>query len=229
MLNGQRVIAVIPARKGSKRIVDKNVRLLAGKPLISWTIEAAKRSQYIDKILVSSDCKIVHALTEDLGVAYDYRKVDLASDTAESIDVVLDIISRNYSFDVLILLQPTSPLRNEKHIDEALELATKSNEDMSVVSVSEIGFRPEWTNKLDESGTLQYFISNLQEGVRSQDLQKYYQINGAIYVKKIDALLEKKEFISPNTKAYIMDRLYSVDIDEEFDFRLCEFLKSNPI
>jgi len=224
MYKNKTFLAVIPARGGSKRLPNKNILDLKGKPLIVWSIEAAKKSKYIDEIVVSSDSDKILEIAKKYSVTTIKRPDNLATDTASSVDVIKHVIYNiKEKYDYIVLLQPTSPLRNEKHIDEAIEELIKKNAD-AIISVCEIDHPVEWSNVLPENLSMENFISkeNLK---RSQDLPKRYRINGAIYICKTDKFLKENTFfLEKNIFAYIMDKKSSVDIDDEFDFKLAEFL-----
>lgn len=220
MIEHHTVLAVIPARGGSKRLPRKNLLPLGGKPLIGWTIEAALQSRYIDRIVVTSDDPEILAIARDYGVEALKRPDELATDTAETFEAVEHAVQHSPKSDFVVLLQPTSPLRKAHHIDEALEKAVAQNAD-AVVSVCETDHSPLWSNTLPENGSMERFLRDEVRNKRSQDLEKYYRINGAVYVCKTAPLLEQKSFfLNANIYAYPMDRESSVDIDEEIDFKI---------
>lgn len=219
-------LAIIPARGGSKRLPRKNVLDLCRKPLIAWSIDAARTSKYIDKIIVSSDDEEILKISKKYGADILKRPPELASDNATTFDAIKHSIDNVDRYDYVVLLQPTSPLRNSKHIDEAIKLLEFKNAD-AVVSVCEMEHSPLWSNTLNEDMSMQGFLKEEVLNKRSQDLEKYYRINGAIYICKTDKLLEEKSFfLKENIFAYLMDRESSVDIDEEIDFRVAEVMKS---
>ncbi|WP_457564272.1 acylneuraminate cytidylyltransferase family protein [Caminibacter sp.] len=224
MYKGKTFLAIIPARGGSKRLTRKNILPLNGKPLITYTIEAAKKSEYIDEIVVTSDDEEILDIAKKENVKIIKRPDFLATDTASSIDVLIHAIENMPKFDYIILLQPTSPLRNENHIDEAIELLDKKNAD-AVVSVCEMEHSPLWSNTIPENLDMSGFLRDEVKGKRSQDLPKFYRLNGAIYICKTDEFLKYKTlFLDKNIFAYVMDRKSSVDIDDEVDFKLAEVL-----
>jgi len=226
MLNGKTFLAIIPARGGSKRLPRKNVLELAGKPLITWTIEAALKSKYIDKVVVTSDDQEILGISEKQGADVVKRPDELASDTATTIDVVNHVVENIKEYNYIVLLQPTSPLRNEKHIDEAITLLEAKSAD-AIVSVCEMEHSPLWSNVLPENGSMKDFLSDEVKNKRSQDLEAYFRLNGAIYICKTNRMLKEKTlFIKDNIFAYKMDRKSSVDIDEEIDFELVKVIFS---
>jgi len=224
MYKDRKFLAIIPARGGSKRLPNKNILDLNGEPLIGWSIKAGKNSKYIDKVVVSSDSDKILDIAKRYKVDTLKRPDNLATDTATTIDVLKHVLDNYKEYDYLILLQPTSPLRNEKHIDEAIELLEQKNAN-AVVSVCEMEHSPLWSNTLDSSLSMGDFLKEEVLNKRSQDLDKFYRLNGAIYICKTDKLLEEESFfLKENIFAYIMDRKHSIDIDEEIDFKLAEVL-----
>ncbi|MDY0123318.1 acylneuraminate cytidylyltransferase family protein [Sulfurimonas sp.] len=218
MYKGKTFLAIIPARGGSKRVPRKNVLDLCGKPLIAWSIEAGLKSKYIDKVVVTSDDEEILDISKLYGAKSIKRPGELASDTATTFDAIKHAIDNVEKYDYIILLQPTSPLRNEKHIDEAIELLESKKAD-AVIGVCEMDHSPLWSNVLPEDGSMSDFLRDEIKNKRSQDLDKYYRLNGAIYICKTEKFLENKGFfLKKNIFAYVMDRKSSVDIDEEIDF-----------
>jgi len=229
MIGNKRLLAIIPARIGSKRIHKKNILNLAGKPLIGWTIEAALSSQYIDKIIVSTDSNEIANISQNYKVDVPFlRPHSLSSDTASSIDVIIHTLEYlkkigDY-YDYIVLLQPTSPLRTSSHIDEAVCLLIE-NKGYSVISVSEPKDTPFWCNELPKDNNMSNFLNPLYSNKRSQELPITFCLNGAIYIALVDQLLENKSFfMSDKTFAYKMDKKDSIDIDDELDFEFADFL-----
>jgi len=219
MLEGKTFLAIIPARGGSKRLPRKNVLDLAGKPLIAWTIEAALKSKYIDKVLVSSDDDEILAISRDYHANTLERPEYLASDTATTFDAVKHAIEQNEQYDYIILLQATSPLRNSKHINEAIELLMEKEAD-AVISVCEMDHSPLWSNTLPTDGNMVGFLRDEVVNQRSQCLETYYRLNGAVYICETEKLLEEGSFfLKENIFSYEMCRKNSIDIDERIDFK----------
>lgn len=219
MIDNKKIIAVIPARQGSKRLPNKNILELKGKPLITWSIEAGLGSKYIDKVIVSTDSKEIAKISLKAGAEVPFIRPDeLATDTATSYDVVKHAVDHyNNGFDLVLLLQPTSPLRNSKDIDDALELFIQKKAD-AIISVCEVEHSPSLCNTLPQDHSLKGFL-------RSQDLSKHYRINGGIYIVSIDKFLKEKTFfISERIYAYVMPQTRSVDIDTELDFKTAKAL-----
>jgi CMP-N,N'-diacetyllegionaminic acid synthase len=219
-------LAVIPARGGSKRLPRKNVLPLHGKPLITWSIEAAHQSRCIDEIVVSSDDSEILEISQQHGARTIKRPYHLARDASTTFDAIKHAIENCENYDYIVLLQPTSPLRTAAQIDEAIELLVRNSAD-AVVSVCEMDHSPLWSNTLPPDGSMEGFLNEALLGKRSQDLETYYRLNGAIYICKTQTLLEQKSFfIKKNIFAYKMSRESSIDIDEAFDFKIAElFMK----
>ncbi len=235
MLDGKTFLAIIPARGGSKRLPRKNVMELAGKPLIAWTIEAALQSHFIDEVVVTTDNSEIINVAEEHGANVPFvRPLSLSDDNASTVDVVLHAVSyfmkKKITFDFIVLLQPTSPLRAATHIDEAISKVIEQNAS-AVISVSKTDHSPLWSNTLPESGDMSRFLKEEVKNKRSQDLPDYYRLNGAIYICSWAEFFEEKSFfVKKNIYAYEMDRGSSVDVDEAFDFYLAEYLmKSHDI
>jgi CMP-N-acetylneuraminic acid synthetase len=229
MYKDKTILAIIPARGGSKRLPNKNILNLCGKPLVAWTIESALNSKYISSIILSSDDDRILEIGKKYNINAVKRPQELSNDTAKSVDVVLyHLYQVKNKFDYVILLQPTSPLRTSKHIDESIEYLFEKNAD-AVVSVCEMEHSPLWANTLPEDLCMKNFLKDDVKDKRSQDLPKYYRLNGSIYIAKVEKLLEQKTFfLKENIYGYLMDKYSSVDIDDEFDFKIAEcIMKTN--
>jgi CMP-N,N'-diacetyllegionaminic acid synthase len=225
MYNGKTFLAIIPARGGSKRLPNKNILPLAGKPMLLWTIESAMQSKYLDEIILSTDSDDIIKVVENYKIKTIKRPPELASDTAKTVDVVNHVMENiDKEYDFIVLLQPTSPLRTSNHIDEAIEQLIKLNAD-AIISVTEVDHSPLWCNILPESLSMENFISENIKHKRSQDLPKFYRLNGAIYICKTKKFIEEDTFfLQENVYAYIMDKKSSIDIDEELNFKLAEII-----
>lgn len=221
-------LAVIPARSGSKGLKDKNIRLLKGKPLLAYTIEAAKESHLFDEICVSTDSKEYAKIACEWGASVPFlRDIDLATDTASSWDVVKDTITRykkaEKQFNTVALLQPTSPLRTAQDIIAGYNKFEEKDAN-AVVAVCEVDHSPLWSNTLPPDGSLTNFINyDLVETPR-QKLPVYYRVNGALYIVRIEYLLSTDNIYADRTFATVMPKLHSIDIDDEMDFRIAEIL-----
>lgn len=226
MYRGKRILAVIPARGGSKGIKNKNIVDLNGKPLIQYTIDSAKGSHYIDKVIVSTDSEEIKEVSEKLGAQVPFlRPMGLASDTARTIDVLVHTVDElkrmGEEYDYLVLLQPTSPLRKTRHINEAIKLML-DNEYRSLVSVHEVEDHPILIRTIEDSYKMHKLIEQ-SSTMRRQDFKKYYKVNGAIYINELK-VLNNETSLNDNEYAYIMERMYSVDIDEELDLKYAKVL-----
>lgn len=226
-------IGIIPARGGSKRLSRKNVLDLAGKPLISWTIEAALGCPFLDEVMVTTDDDEIAVLAKRFGASVPFlRPSALASDTATSFEAVKHTIDYYQSklgkrFDFVVLLQPTSPLRNASNISEAIELLSERNAD-AVISVCEVDHSPLWMNTLPSDNSMAGFIREDLKNRRSQDIEKYFRLNGAIYICCVEVLLAKETFLPDEASyAYPMSREDSVDIDTRLDFLFAESILEN--
>ena len=223
MIANKKVLAVIPARGGSKGIPNKNIVPLLGKPLISWTIEAAQASRYIDRLILSSDDPQICAVAESAGCEVPFtRQKALATDEAKTIDVVFDALDRVRGFDLVMVLQPTSPLRGVSDIDNSLELLIEKGVH-SAVSVTRVRDHPYLVYAMDSDARMEAVISlDPSTSLRRQDLPPAFALNGAIYIADIAWLDESRSFISPETVGYEMPKSRSVDIDEETDLAVAE-------
>jgi len=227
MHKNKRILAIIPARGGSKGIPNKNIMAISGKPLIAYTIEAGKKSKYIDEIMVSTDSEDIKGIAHQYGAKIPFlRPKDLSNDSAKSIDVVMHAIefykNKNVSFDYVILLQPTSPLRTFEHLDKAIEKLIESNK-TSLVSVCEVDENPVLMRSI-ENEKLKEVISFEGTNLRRQDLPTFYKFNGALYINSINMLVHQKKFVDENTIPYVMDKESSIDIDTMLDARLVELI-----
>ena len=226
MYQGKSFLAIIPARSGSKRLPGKNVLDLNGKPLVTWSIDAGLKSKYIDEVVVTSDSIEILNISQNSGAVAIERPAELATDTSTTFDSIRHAIENTKNHDYIVLLQPTSPLRTKWHIDKAIELLIRKEAD-AVVSVCEMEHSPLWANTLPNNKSMDSFIKDDIREKRSQDLDKYYRLNGAIYICKVDRLLQEKSiFVKNDIYAYEMGRDVSVDIDERIDFEWAEFLMS---
>ena len=217
MIAGKSVLAIIPARGGSKGVPRKNVRDVAGKPLIAWTIEEAKKSQFIDRLILSSEDIEIIEVAKDWGCEVPFiRPKELSQDHTPGIDPVLHALMLLPGYDYIVLLQPTSPLRNAADIDSCIEICVKHGVS-SCVSVTEPDASPYWMYHL---GSQNQLIPLFTEGAvfsRRQDLPKTYSLNGAVYVARCSVLISRRTFVGEDTVAYIMPKIRSVDIDTELD------------
>lgn len=225
----KRIIAIIPARSGSKGLPDKNIRTINGKPLIAYSIETAKKSELFDAIHVSTDSEKYSQIATEFGADQPFlRDYDTSGDAASSWDVVREVLIKykkiGQEFDICILLQPTSPLRTSEDIKNAFALFDNKGA-KAVVSVTEVEHPIQWCFTLDESNSLQSFAKSKYKNVRRQDLEKNYRENGAIYIVNVKDILNPEfDIYESKCYAYVMDRNKSVDIDTLIDFKFAELL-----
>lgn len=222
-----KTLAIIPARSGSKGLKDKNIKKLNGKPLIGYSIEAALKSNIFEDIIVSTDSKRYAEIAEQYGAWVPFLRPDrLSNDTALTNDVVEDILIQlekiGKKYDFLMILQPTSPLRDEEDIKNALKffISKKAN---AIISMCECEHSPLWTKVLGNDLCLDGFLGNLNTK-RRQELDTYYRVNGAIYLYKVEYFLKYKNLYYDKSYAFIMDKNKSIDIDDLYDFTIAEVL-----
>ncbi|OZV13447.1 CMP-N-acetlyneuraminic acid synthetase [Tissierella sp. P1] len=227
MYNNKKFLAIIPARSGSKGLKDKNIKELNGKPMIAHTIEAAIESDIFNEVVVSTDSQTYGDIAKKFGATVPFMRPDyLSNDTATSIDTIVHTIEElskiRKEYDYFMLLQPTSPLRTKEDIINSIQLLFEKDAN-SVISVCEAEHSPLYMNTLAENLSMDGF---LLKGIktRRQELDKYYRINGAIYMCKVDYFLKYNDFYKEKSYAYVMDKKASVDIDDEIDFFIAESL-----
>lgn len=221
-------LAIIPSRGGSKGLPRKNILPLLGKPLIAYSIEAARASRFIGRVVVSTDDVEIAEIARRYDAEVPFlRPPDLARDDTPSLPVVQHVISQlqksdGYEPKVIILLQPTSPLRRTADIDRSVALLTKSGAD-SVVSVCIAEHHPYWMKSL-EGDQVRPFLANAPEHNRRQDLPPVYRLNGAVYVTRREVVTQHNLLLGSDTRGVVMDADSSVDIDTLLDFKLAEFI-----
>ncbi len=226
MYNKKRILAIIPARGGSKRIPKKNIKLLDNKPLIWYSIKAAMKSKFIKKIIVSSDNSEILKIAKNIGAETIKRPSNISGDKAKTITtlkhVVKTVEKEGFKPDILVLLQATSPLRNSKHIDEAIKKFIKQKAD-TVIGVTKRDLYPNWILKKESNGQVKFIIKNNFNKIRSQNQSETYEINGAIYVISRNVLKNSKDYaIGKKIYPYVMKKIHSFDIDEIEDFMIVE-------
>jgi CMP-N,N'-diacetyllegionaminic acid synthase len=223
VIGDKKVLAIIPARGGSKGVPHKNIRLLGGKPLITWTIEAAQHSRYIDRLIISSDDMQIIEIAKSYGCEAPFvRPSELAQDDTPGIDPILHALGILPGYDFIVLLQPTSPLRIAEDIDGCIETCFE-DENTCCVSVTEPDKSPFWMYTLDEKHHLQSLFPHIKAN-RRQDLPYACVLNGAVYVADTTWLIQENSFMSMNTKAYVMPKERSMDVDTIADFNYIEWI-----
>ncbi len=220
-------LAIIPARSGSKGLPDKNIRLLNGRPLIAYAIEAALLSELFDEVMVSTDSAKYRDIARQYGANVPFlRSKETSSDQASSWDMVREVLDcyrkSGRSFDTFCLLQPTSPLRTSTDIREAYGVFEAEGA-VAVASICEAEHSPLLCNILKDGNSLEDFISRDNMKPR-QAFGTYYRINGAIYIADIREFDKNGFQYKEGSYAYIMNKKNSIDIDDEFDFKLAEML-----
>ena len=220
------MIAIIPARKGSKGLPGKNIKDLIGKPMIAYSIEEALKSKHITEVVISTDCKEIEEVAVKYGAKSPFlRPEHLATDNAKAVDnyiYVIDRINKEFGYDVkdFVVLQPTSPLRKVEDIDGSIELFKGKNAD-SVISFTEEHHPIEWHKYITDEGKFENIFE--ERLINRQEIKKSYFPNGAVFVFDYE-LIKQGKYYSDNSYAYIMPRFRSVDVDTIEDFKYIEFL-----
>jgi CMP-N-acetylneuraminic acid synthetase len=225
------VVLTICARGGSKGVPGKNIRPILGKPLIGYTIEQAKALNWIDRIVVSTDSKEIKKIAEDFGLEVPFlRQAELATDTAGKLPAIIHAVLAaekhwEENYDIVLDLDPTSPLRNLDDINEVLRILAEEPGVKSVFSVCETYKNP-YFNMVEENknGYVRLSKKPPKPILRRQDAPKVYEMNASIYAMWKKDLLLEKTFFTDRTKVYVMPRERSVDIDNQIDFEFVEFL-----
>lgn len=235
MIGDKRVLALVPARAGSKGLPGKNVRLLQGKPLLVWPIEAAVASRYVDRVVISTDSPDYAALAEAAGAEAPFiRPAELANDTAPSIAFIEHAISRleaeGAMYDYLVLLEPTSPLTDAADIDAALEtLVSHAASADSIVGVTALeSTHPAFAVRIGDTGLVQpYCASNFGQLPRRQDIEPLFSLDGSLYISTIDGLRRERSFCHTRTLPFVTPRWKSFEIDDLVDFICVEAILAN--
>lgn len=230
MIYGKHVLAIIPARGGSKGIPGKNIKLLGGKPLIAWTIEVAKQSQYIDRLIVSSDDDEIIEVAEKYGCEVPFKRpAELAQDDTPGIEAILHALNTlPERYEYVVLLQPTSPLRQVEDIDQCIEMCEREQA-YSCVTVSPVSENPQWMFTFADGYCLKSALNEEKKYTRRQEMPAYFVLNGSVYVMQCEWLRREKKIFSEKTKAIVTPKERSVDIDELFDFAMCEWLLNKSV
>ncbi len=226
MIEGKRVLALVPARSGSKGLPMKNVRLLHGKPLLSWPIDAARHSRYVDRVVASTDSEEFARLAETAGAEIPFlRPAELSTDTAPSIAFIfhaLDTLeAAGDKYDYLILLEPTSPLTEASDIDSALETLVARRVDAdAIVSVAElVSTHPAFAVRLNALGLMHPYASqSFGQLPRRQDIEPLYSLDGSLYISSIEALRAQGGFCHERTMSHVMPHYKSFEVDDLVDF-----------
>ncbi|MFN8396530.1 MAG: acylneuraminate cytidylyltransferase family protein [Bacteroidia bacterium] len=220
MYKGQRIVALIPARGGSKRLPRKNVLPLRGIPLIQWSIATARASTLIDEVIVSTDDPEIALLSAEAGAEVMDRPPGLAQDTTPSLPVFQDALQRmRPEVGLLVVLQPTTPFRQVEVVDQAIRDVIDQGAD-ALVAVSKAKMGPEWLLEIRD-GYLQMPDSNSLTRTRTQDQSPHFQINGALYLFRPDTVIQAERYAwGPRTLPLILEKPWDIDIDDLTDFRI---------
>lgn len=228
MIHGKRVLAYIPARSGSKSIIDKNIVDICGKPLIAYSIDAAKQSKYVDRVIVSTDSATYAEISRKYGAEAPFLRPDyLSSDTAVEMDACQHLISwveeQGDHFDIILKLEPTSPLRLPDDVDRALEILEQKKAD-SVISVGEVKTPPFWMNQLPKDHSMKDFISKEVMRKNRQELPVYYFLDGLVFAATCNYLKSNKSWFADNSFASITPPGRAVDIDGPDELELVRII-----
>lgn len=227
------IIGMIPARGGSKRLPGKNIKPFLGKPLIAWTIEQAKSSSLLNKVVVSTDDNAIADTAKRFGAEVPFlRPKELAMDSSPTIDAVLHMLDwfgkKGERFDFLALLEPTSPLRTNSDIDNAIKLfMANTNRADALVSVGEVHLeKPNILKRIDKE-----YVAPLLEngGIKSQPQTKAYFPYGVIYISKVESLRKNRTFYPERTIPYLIERWQNYEIDDIFDHLCCEAIQQHRL
>jgi len=224
-----RVLGLITARGGSKGLPGKNIRPLCGKPLIEWSISAAKAASCIDHIVVSTDDAAIAEVARRAGADVPFeRPSELATDSASSVDVVIHAIDTlaktDLAFDIVVLLEPTSPLREPFDIDEAVQRLIQTGAGAVVSVCRAVNTHPAFMFSLDEKGRLRPYLERHPTGLRRQDIDPVFFLDGTLYASRIDVLKTKRSFYHEDTVAFEVPKWKSLEIDDPDDFIMVEAL-----
>ncbi len=223
------VLAVIPARGGSKSIPNKNIVEVSGKPLIAWTIEASLKSKSIDRLIVSTDSKQIAEVATDYGAEVPFERPDeLAADDTPGIEPIIHAAhwleeNAEYRSEYVMCLSPTTPLRTAADIDTSIEMIRDKDID-AVVSVVLAKHHPNWMKLIDPHGFMSSYIIKEELIDRRQDLPSVYALNGSIYLAKRELLLGEKTWYTAKTYAYVMPEERSIDVDNPWDLKLVNLI-----
>tara|TARA_A100001035_G_scaffold265076_1_gene246923 strand:- start:84 stop:770 length:687 start_codon:yes stop_codon:yes gene_type:complete len=222
------IIALIPARGGSKGIPRKNIKLFCGKPLIYWSIKVALENKFIDRVIVSTEDKEIAQIAREYSAEVPFlRSKDLANDNSLTIDVVLNVLDNLDDVKDILLLQPTSPLRRNEDLSSIFQFREKCCSD-SAVSVCQSEKNLALYQEIDSKSRIKPYFKD--EKILPRQLSKIkYIINGSMYLSTKESIIKNKSLITSNTVGYIMPEILSIDIDNQFDWEIAEFLMSKKI
>ena len=229
-----KTIAIIPARSGSKGLPGKNLRLLLGKPLIAWTIEAALSSEMIDLVLVSTDSEEIAKVGKQYGAEVPFLRPEiLATDTATSYSVVEHALNfykneKNMTFNYAALLEPTSPIRKADDIDNMVnKIYAHARDKDAIVSLGEVSEHPSLVKVLDKDGSISPYRLSDSNNLRRQEQKTLYFPYGGAYICKVPVLLKEKTFYPRRALGYIVENCQSYEVDTIYDFLCIESILKN--
>ena len=235
MQDGKTILAIIPARGGSKGLPKKNIRLMCGKPLIAWTIEQANASRYLDTIFVSTDSEEIATIARQYGAVIPFmRPAELARDDSPTADAVVHTIQqfsmKGKPFDYIVLLEPTSPLRKPADIDNAIELIVGTPGADCLVSLGEVHMEhPMIVKRIQKNGFLAPYMPDTRKIHQRQQADRAYFPYGVVYISKVPEFLKNRTFYSERSVPYLIDRWQNYEIDDEIDFLIVEQLANSKL
>lgn len=230
MYNNKKIIAVILARSGSKRLKNKNIRKINNKPLIYWTIKEAKKSNLIDKLVISTDSIKYINLSKKYGVKnFVKRPKSLSTSKTTSIEslnfVLKKLIKEGDNYDYCLLLEPTSPLRQVKDIDLSIKKLVKNNKAEALVSMVKVGnIHPQFMYEIKKNNFVKRFSNKLKKITLHSEAKKLYFLDGSIYISKIKSLFSRKSFYHERTLPLVLPKWKSYEVDDFLDFKICEMI-----
>lgn len=226
MYKNKKILAVVPARGGSKGVPRKNIINVGGFPLIKYTIDCGKNSKYLDRVVVSTEDLLIKKIAEEnRGDVPFLRPKELAEDTSKTIDCIVHAVDTlkgmGEVYDYVMILQNTVPLRKSWHVDEAIEMIIDKNE-KSLVSISEVEEHPILMRTLNEDNSVESLL-HINSTMRRQDFPKFYKVDGAIYIQKLDEDFNLNTSLNDGKLGYIIDKKYTTDIDNYIDIKIVEY------
>ncbi|OEU64923.1 MAG: acylneuraminate cytidylyltransferase [Desulfobacterales bacterium PC51MH44] len=228
MINGRSVLAIIPARGGSKGLPGKNIKYLCGKPLIAWSIEQALKSKYVDNVFVSTDSGEIEKIAKECGANVPFlRPAELAADDSPTFEAILHALEQlalmGESYDYVALLEPTSPLKKSNDIDDAISMIVQNTDTDCLVSVGEVHMEhPMIVKKIDAKGFVAPYVSSIAKIHQRQQADKAYFPYGVIYISRVSEFKKNQTFYTEKTIPYFIERWQNYEIDDELDFMIIE-------
>lgn len=223
MLDNKRILGIVLARAGSKGLSGKNYKLLAGKPLVQYALEAGIGSRHLDDVVISSDCEVCIGIARSLGVNVPFKRpAYLAGDKVGSADVISHVIEylgkQGSHYDFFVLLEPTSPLRDALDVDAALELLVQSGRTALVSVCQAEDQHPSFMFKILDDGKLVPWSGDEFVPLRRQEIQPTYYLDGSVYISDVEEFLKKRTFCHEKTDAYVVPKWKAYEVDDIWDF-----------